>query len=321
MKSTANPPKSNINCINPCNQLTPNFTNGSITSSPIAFTPIQPLSTSIQATANNSDNNSTIVSPLKSEELPSPTTILNPSPRDSANDVIATSNSSLHTKVSSTPSQLPQSFSPTLPSLNVNLKNKILQVMATTKVDKDTASVTLFKSKDNVNDAILKLLPSTPTVHTHNDDTTTLTTKPFLTSSPSSSISTLQSCANLDTKHSSIEIVHDSGASGHYVREIDEPYVCNVRPALGPPVTLPDSTITHPTKTSIIPLSSDLSLKAQRANVLPALKSSTLVSAGQLCDDGCDVVFRKQQVHALKDPSAMDKFLSSQKRLITGNRN
>ena len=67
----------------------------------------------------------------------------------------------------------------------------------------------------------------------------------------------------------------------------------------GPTVTLPDSRQVGATKSAQLPLSNKLSLDAQKGHVLPDLTSSTLVSAGKLCDDGCDVVFRKDKVQAV----------------------
>ena len=41
---------------------------------------------------------------------------------------------------------------------------------------------------------------------------------------------------------SSVDVVFDSGTSGHYVREEDKSYVLNVEPHIGPSLTLSDST-------------------------------------------------------------------------------
>jgi len=181
---------------------------------------------------------------------------------------------------------------PILPS-NPIIKHKIQQVMESTKVNRDEASIALYQHKDNINDSVLHLINS---IHPSTNST------PF-------------------TPNDTIKAVLDSGASSHFVREEDEPYVLNVTPHNGPTVTLPDATKIQSTKPSVLPLSSDLTLKAQTGNILPDLKSSTLVSAGQLCDDNCDIVFRKEQVHVLKNNKAMDNFLKTQHSLLDGNRN
>ena len=94
--------------------------------------------------------------------------------------------------------------------------------MNISKVDKDTATIDLFKNKDNVNDTITYLS------NTVAQSTTSSTTIPTV---KNNALST-----------SSIEVVRNSGASGNFVRESDEPYVCNVHPSIGLPVTLPVAT-------------------------------------------------------------------------------
>ena len=94
----------------------------------------------------------------------------------------------------------------------------------------------------------------------------------------------------------------DSGASSHYLT-IDDAKKClgNVKPYNGPPVTLPDSGEISPTHEGQLPLSEKLSNQAKRATALPALKSSSLVSLGQLCDDDCTVILDKNKLLALKN--------------------
>ena len=50
-----------------------------------------------------------------------------------------------------------------------------------------------------------------------------------------------------------------------------------------------------PTLQGQLLLSKQLSKQAQRATAMLALKSSSLVSLGQLCDDNCTVILNKKQ--------------------------
>ena len=64
---------------------------------------------------------------------------------------------------------------------------------------------------------------------------------------------------------------------------------------------MPDSGEISPTHEGQLPLSDKLSNQAKRATALPALKSSSLVSLGQLCDDDCTVILDKNKLLALKN--------------------
>ena len=79
----------------------------------------------------------------------------------------------------------------------------------------------------------------------------------------------------------------------------------------GPAVILPDAGSIRPTKMGQLSLSKKLSKQAQSATALPALKSASLVSLGQLCDDDCVVLLNKRKMYAIKDDEV----------LVEGNRN
>ena len=93
----------------------------------------------------------------------------------------------------------------------------------------------------------------------------------------------------------------DSGASRNYWRLQDTKCLKNITNKTGTPVTLPNKTTIIPTQEGTIPLSNKLSLSAQKATVLPALKSASLISIGQVCDDNCTMVFTKDKLLTAKD--------------------
>ena len=113
----------------------------------------------------------------------------------------------------------------------------------------------------------------------------------------------------------------DSGASGNYVRPEDAHILDNVMNEQGPPVTLPDSSTTTATHSGELPLSSQLSKEAQKATVLPQLKSCSLLSTGKTCDDGNMVVFQKDDVRAIKSTPEVREIINKQPIILKGNRN
>ena len=93
----------------------------------------------------------------------------------------------------------------------------------------------------------------------------------------------------------------DSGASGTYVRYQDKHLLPNSKPiSNGPSVVLPDSTSISPTDSGHLNIPG-LSKTATKSYLFPDLHSASLLSVGQLCDDGCDVTFRKTDVTAHKN--------------------
>ena len=74
----------------------------------------------------------------------------------------------------------------------------------------------------------------------------------------------------------------------------------DIQEYLGPSVVLPNNELISSTQKGQIPLSSLLSKKAQTASILPKLESSSLVSLGQICDDGCTILLDKKQLTAFK---------------------
>ena len=64
---------------------------------------------------------------------------------------------------------------------------------------------------------------------------------------------------------------------------------------------LPDADKITPSHQGSLNLHNKLSQAAKVGTILPQLKSSSLLSLGQLCDDGCDVLLQRNKLYALKD--------------------
>ena len=70
---------------------------------------------------------------------------------------------------------------------------------------------------------------------------------------------------------------------------------------MGPRVQQPDNTNIQATESSTLPLSVDLLGNAQKACILPNLKSASLIALGQLCDDDCKIVLSKEHLDVIKN--------------------
>ena len=103
----------------------------------------------------------------------------------------------------------------------------------------------------------------------------------------------------------------DSAASSHYWRKEDEKCLHDVKKFAGPSVMLPNKTTITANQRGQLSLSDELSSQAQTAMILPQLKSASLISIGQLCDDECDVILNKRVLVAIKN----------EKVILTGVRN
>ena len=86
----------------------------------------------------------------------------------------------------------------------------------------------------------------------------------------------------------------------HYFRPQDTKVLSNIKEVNGPIVKQPDNTELTTGGTGTVPLSTHLSKTAQSAMILPTLKSASLISMGQLCDDGCKVVLDKSDLAVVK---------------------
>ena len=93
----------------------------------------------------------------------------------------------------------------------------------------------------------------------------------------------------------------DSGASHHYFKSEDQHVLQYLKNELGPSVTQPDNTSLQSLGSWKIPISPALSSSAQHAMILTNLKSSSLISMGQLCDDGCVILLTEDKLRVLKN--------------------
>ena len=64
---------------------------------------------------------------------------------------------------------------------------------------------------------------------------------------------------------------------------------------------LPDLDKIKSSEQGEVPLAPTLTTRARTALVLPKLGSASLISLGQLCDDGCSVVLRKKYLDVVKN--------------------
>ena len=103
----------------------------------------------------------------------------------------------------------------------------------------------------------------------------------------------------------------DSAASSHYWRKEDAICLHDVKKFAGPSVMLPNKVMITASQRGQLSLSDELSSPAQTAMILPQLKSASLISIGQLCDDECDVILNKRVLVAIKN----------KKVILTGIRN
>ena len=127
---------------------------------------------------------------------------------------------------------------------------------------------------------------------------------------------------NLLTSNHDTSTVADTSVSIHYLQEEDIECATNtVKNANGRRVILPTAINIKATEQALLPLSEQLSLAAQTAHILPALKSTPLLSMGKLCDNECAVVFQKRLLYVFKDAPRMDHFLKSQHPIMKVERN
>ena len=88
-----------------------------------------------------------------------------------------------------------------------------------------------------------------------------------------------------------VDALADTAASHHYLQD-DKDNVCTyIHLKEVPPVTVANGNTIAPRSDVQIPLSTKLSEKAQHAFLFDNLKTGSLISIGQLCDDDRIAIF------------------------------
>lgn len=101
-------------------------------------------------------------------------------------------------------------------------------------------------------------------------------------------------------------VILDSGATGTFVARSDLVHLCNPTPtSTGPSVLSASGDVMSSSLHGVLPLSARLSTQAQSAFVLDDLRTGTLVSLAQLCDDDCIAVFTRYDVKVLKNDTVI----------------
>ena len=94
----------------------------------------------------------------------------------------------------------------------------------------------------------------------------------------------------------------DTGASRHYFKPSDAHVLRQIkRVANGPSVLLPNGDTLQATQKALIPINDTLSVQAQQTYIFPGLENASLLSIGQLCDDGCQALFDNNYLHVFKN--------------------
>ena len=114
----------------------------------------------------------------------------------------------------------------------------------------------------------------------------------------------------------------DSGASKTYLKKEHEKYMHSMTDlSNGPKAILPDNSSIQASSQGLLPLHSTFNHKAL---VFPALKSESLLSIGQMCDEGCISIFDNKTLKIYSNDSKIQQFLSTRKQdnlVIKGFRN
>ena len=92
----------------------------------------------------------------------------------------------------------------------------------------------------------------------------------------------------------------DSGASKYFVKEDEKMILSSIQEDTSTVVILPNKMELNTSTVGTLPLSPALTPKAVKANVLPGMTNSSLLSIGQLCDNDCIALFHKKYLHIYK---------------------
>ena len=93
----------------------------------------------------------------------------------------------------------------------------------------------------------------------------------------------------------------DSAALSHYWRDEDAQCWENVKLQLEQQVTLPNNSSIQATKQGHTTLDPSVTVRVTSSEILSSLKSASLISLGQLCDDACQLLLDKNKLIVTKN--------------------
>ena len=108
--------------------------------------------------------------------------------------------------------------------------------------------------------------------------------------------------SNINSKFlGTITFKADSGATKHFLKYVDRALLQHlIKLSNGPLAMLPDQRLIKPSHSGHLTLSPHLSSEATHALVYPGIHNESLISIGQLCDDGCIATFTKDTLKVCK---------------------
>ena len=105
----------------------------------------------------------------------------------------------------------------------------------------------------------------------------------------------------VDSHSHDFDRIPDTAATKDCITEDVLPIYSDVSDTIGPFVKVADGRIMSPTKKASLPLPRVFSRQARLAYSFNNLKSGTLISIGQLCNDDCKAIFSKYDVKIKKN--------------------
>ena len=102
----------------------------------------------------------------------------------------------------------------------------------------------------------------------------------------------------------------DSAASNHYWRKRDMTVLDTIHEEPGSPISLPNGETINDNKVGYLPIPA-LSKQGQKTRIINDLHSASLISLGQLADDGCTTEIDENKLIVRKDGEI----------ILTGTRN
>ena len=106
----------------------------------------------------------------------------------------------------------------------------------------------------------------------------------------------------------------DTAATHHFLDQQAMQHCADVIPASGPTVIVANGGTIVPHSQCTLPLSTTLSSQAKHGYVFDDLRTGSLISLDQLCDDECIRIFSKYKLRILKD----NKIIIEERRTDNG---